>query len=68
MHAEGWSVFMDEHIDADHRWAEEIETQLTEARAVLALRSQNSVKSRFVMDEAHEVADRTLFFLFELIP
>ena len=32
--AEGWSVFMDVHIDAGHRWAEEIESQLAAARAV----------------------------------
>ena len=53
---------MDEHIDAGHRWAEEITKQLAAAQAVLTLWSQNSIGSRFVMDEAHEAADRRIIF------
>jgi len=60
--AEGWSVFMDVHIDAGHRWSEEIEKELSAARAVLTLWSTNSVRSRFVMDEAHDAADRGIIF------
>jgi hypothetical protein len=59
---EGWSVFMDLHIDAGHRWSEEIEKELSAARAVLTLWSTNSVRSRFVMDEAHDAADRDVIF------
>jgi formylglycine-generating enzyme required for sulfatase activity len=59
---EGWSVFMDLHIDAGHRWSEEIEKELSAARAVLTLWSTNSVRSRFVMDEAHSAADRGVIF------
>ena len=53
---------MDEHIDAGHRWAEEITNQLAVAQAVLTLWSKNSINSRFVMDEAHEAADRRIIF------
>jgi len=59
---EGWSVWMDLHIDAGHRWANEIQTQLAAARAVVTLWSARSVDSRFVMDEAHEAADRGIIF------
>ncbi|MBK6957640.1 MAG: SUMF1/EgtB/PvdO family nonheme iron enzyme [Nitrosomonas sp.] len=62
LQAEGWTVFMDEHIDAGHRWAEEITNQLAVAQAVLTLWSKNSINSRFVMDEAHEAADRRIIF------
>jgi hypothetical protein len=31
LQTEGWSVFMDEHIDTDHPWSEEIKTQFAEA-------------------------------------
>ena len=60
--AQGWSVFMDRNIDAGHRWSEEIQHELAQARAVLTLWSQDSVKSRFVMDEAHEAAERNIIF------
>ncbi len=30
--AEGWSVWMDVHIDAGHRWAEDIQKELDAAR------------------------------------
>ncbi|MBN8519487.1 MAG: SUMF1/EgtB/PvdO family nonheme iron enzyme [Candidatus Accumulibacter sp.] len=59
---EGWSVWMDLHIDAGHRWADEIQAQLAAARAVVTLWSVRSVASRFVMDEAHEAADREIIF------
>ncbi|MGH8510258.1 MAG: toll/interleukin-1 receptor domain-containing protein [Gammaproteobacteria bacterium] len=59
---EGWSVFIDRHIDAGHRWSEEIESQLAAARAVLTLWSSSSLRSRFVLDEAHDAADRGIIF------
>jgi hypothetical protein len=62
LRAEGWTVFMDRHIDAGRGWAAEIERQLTTARAVLTLWSSSSVASRFVMDEAHEAANRGVIF------
>lgn len=58
----GWSVFIDTDIHAGDYWSEEIQRQLNEARAVLALWSSNSVRSRFVMDEANEAADRGILF------
>ena len=60
--AQGWSVFMDLNIDAGHRWSEEIQHELAQARAVLTLWSPDAVKSRFVMDEAHDAADRNIIF------
>ncbi len=59
---EDWSVWMDLHIDAGHRWADEIQAQLAAARAVVTLWSHRSVASRFVMDEAHEAAERGIIF------
>ena len=59
---QGWSVFMDRNIDAGHRWSEEIQHELAQARAVLTLWSPDAVKSRFVMDEAHDAADRNIIF------
>ena len=53
---------MDLHIDAGHRWADEIQTQLAAARAVVTLWSVRSVASRCVTDEAHEAADRGIIF------
>ena len=62
LRGEGWTVFMDRHIDAGHRWATEIEGQLARARAVLTLWSSNSLQSRFVMDEADDAANRGIIF------
>ena len=59
---QGWSVFMDRNIDAGHRWSEEIQHELAQARAVLTLWSPDAVKSRFVMDEAHDAAERNIIF------
>ena len=51
---------MDLHINAGHRWADDIEVELALARAVLTLWSSNSIKSRFVLDEAHDAANRNI--------
>ena len=60
--AQGWSVFMDSNIGAGDRWSEEIQYELAQARAVLTLWSPDAVNSRFVMDEAHEAANRNIIF------
>ncbi|MGF1547360.1 MAG: SUMF1/EgtB/PvdO family nonheme iron enzyme [Thiotrichales bacterium] len=62
LRAAGWQVFMDRHIQAGHRWSQEIEQELAAARAVVVLWSTNAKASRFVMDEAHEAADRNVLY------
>ncbi|MGF1547361.1 MAG: SUMF1/EgtB/PvdO family nonheme iron enzyme [Thiotrichales bacterium] len=62
LHEAGWSVFMDIQIQTGHRWAAEIERELANSRAVVVLWSANAKASRFVMDEAHEAADRNVLY------
>ena len=48
----GQSVWWDRHIDSGEEFAAEIEAELEKADAVLVVWSQDSVKSRWVRDEA----------------
>ena len=48
----GYEVWWDRHIDGGEEFAAEIEAELDKANAVVVLWSKNSVKSRWVRDEA----------------
>jgi len=48
----GWTVWWDRQIAVGVSWAQEIEKQLAEARCVIVLWSENSVKSDWVQEEA----------------
>jgi hypothetical protein len=50
----GWSVWWDTRIDSGQQWDLELETQIERARCVVVLWSPNSVKSKWVRDEAQE--------------
>jgi len=56
--AHGWSVWWDQAIAPGRRWNQAIERALNEARCVLVLWSNNSVKSDWVKTEASEVVRR----------
>ena len=58
----GFSVWWDRKIPTGEAFDEELETRLDEARAVVVLWSANSVKSKWVKDEASEgLAKKALF-------
>jgi hypothetical protein len=59
---EGWSVFMDVQTNVGKRWHKEIEKELQAARAVVVLWSARSRESDFVLDEAHDAAERGIIF------
>ena len=50
----GWTVFVDQDIVTGKRFHKEIERELAEARAVVALWSKTSKDSDYVLDEATE--------------
>jgi len=56
--AHGWSVWWDQAIAPGRKWDQAIERALNEARCVLVLWSNNSVKSDWVKTEASEAARR----------
>ena len=50
----GWSVFWDRHIPAGATWRSYIGAALEEARCILVVWSQNSLRSDWVSEEADE--------------
>ncbi len=57
LEAEGYSVWWDRHIAGGAEFSEEIEKELAAAKAVVVVWSAESVKSRWVKDEAVAAAD-----------
>ena len=55
---QGWSVWWDRELVAGSKFADVISSELSNARAVIALWSQSSVASNWVKDEAQEGAGR----------
>ena len=56
---EGFSVFIDRHLEIGVEWAREIEREIREADAVIPLLSPNSIHSEmmaFEVEHAHETA------------
>jgi len=56
--AQGWSVWWDPEIDAGQQFDDQIEEELSAAKAVLVVWTPTSVASRWVRGEAREAADR----------
>jgi adenylate cyclase len=56
--AQGWSVWWDPEIEAGQQFDDQIEEELTAAKAVLVVWTPTSVASRWVRGEAREAADR----------
>ena len=52
LQAEGWSVWWDHAIPPGLSWADMIERELSEARCVVVLWSEESLKSDWVLEEA----------------
>src|SRR5262245_58353262 len=50
--AEGWTVFWDRKIPPGKQWRDVLNAELTPAGCVLVLWSENSVGSRWVIEEA----------------
>jgi hypothetical protein len=57
LEAQGWTVWWDKRLTSGDEFRDEIMSQLTVARAVIVIWSENSVKSKFVKAEAG-AADR----------
>jgi len=55
---EGWVVFWDREIPVGKSWDQVIDDQLPAAKAITALWSRASVKSRWVRTEAHYGLDK----------
>ena len=51
---EGWSVFWDRVIPVGKTWHEMLEEELSAARSLLIVWSENSIKSKWVREEADE--------------
>ena len=58
--AHGWSVWWDQAIAPGRRWNQAIERALNEARCVLVLWSNNSVKSHWVKTKRATVSDEAV--------
>ena len=58
LEAQGWSVWWDPEIEAGQQFDDQIEAELTAAKAVLVVWTPTSVASRWVRGEAREAADR----------
>lgn len=56
--AEGWHVFWDRSIPIGQTWDEVLEKQLDKVSSVVVLWSKASIKSEWVLLEAHEAADQ----------
>ena len=56
--AQGWSVWWDPEIEAGQQFDDQIEEELSAAKAVLVIWTPTSVASRWVRGEAREAADR----------
>jgi adenylate cyclase len=56
--AQGWTVWWDPEIDAGQQFDDQIERELTAAKAVLVVWTPTSAVSRWVRGEAREAADR----------
>ena len=54
----GWSVWWDRHMPVGKSFSDQIEQQLAAAKCVVVLWSANSVKARWVQNEAGVGADR----------
>lgn len=52
LRAENFDVWWDEELRSGQQWAETIDTELTDAKAIVALWSERSVKSDWVCHEA----------------
>jgi formylglycine-generating enzyme required for sulfatase activity len=52
--AEGWNVFWDRVIPVGKTWLEMLEKELSAARSLLIVWSENSIKSKWVREEASE--------------
>lgn len=57
---EGWSVFWDRVTPVGKVWSEVLDEELSNAKVIIVLWSNYSVKSNFVRDEAQEGAERKL--------
>ncbi len=58
--AEGWSVFWDRHIPSGQSWSEYISRALDESKCVVVLWTRTSIRSRWVLEEAEEAADKLI--------
>jgi adenylate cyclase len=58
LEAQGWSIWWDPEIEAGQQFDDQIEAELTAAKAVLVVWTPTSVASRWVRGEAREAADR----------
>ena len=56
--AMGWEVWWDRTLVPGTNFREEIDRQLSAARCVVVLWSDNSLKAQFVLDEADEARER----------
>ena len=56
----GWSVFWDFRILPGKDWQEELEIELNQAHCVIVLWSKQSIRSKFVRDEAREGLERNV--------
>jgi hypothetical protein len=57
---QGWSIWWDRKIQAGRSFSEIIERELAQARCVVAVWSQASINSDWVLNEAAEGADRKI--------
>ena len=56
----GWKVFWDQNIPIGSPWRDTIEEELTNARCVIVLWSENSIKSSWVKGEAEDAMQRRI--------
>jgi hypothetical protein len=62
LEAQGWSVFLDIQTQVGKRWHREIERELRGASAVVALWSEKSCESDFVLEEAEYGKRKEILF------
>src|SRR5262245_49531758 len=60
LEAEGWKLFWDQDIPPGEDWESYIGIHLDAARAVIAVWSKHSVKSRYVRSEVNRASKRNV--------
>ncbi len=68
LEAEGWSVFWDRNIPPGKGWREVLESELAPAGCLLAVWSNDSIGSRWVIEEADMGADKNILLTARLDP
>jgi len=58
LRADGLEVWWDQGLQSGARWRADIEANLAQARAVVCLWSNTSIRSEFVLDEAKDASER----------